>query len=274
MSDVTVSSIRPLSGYSEYHACLALQRLAWGDDFTDGVAPGLLWVVQRLGGVASGAFSEAGELLGFVFGITGVRDGGLVHWSDLLAVRPELHGRGIGRALKLHQREYLLARGVSLVQWTFEPLESRNAWLNFRLGIIVQEYIRDAYGEGASQLHRGLGTDRFVAEWRLASERVCARLAGTAPEPDVQAAASVNDVVPHHGWPRSAEPRLGLEHARLRVRIPAAIQALKAAEPALALEWRAVTRAAFEHYLARGWVVTALARDDAEVSSYLLERGR
>jgi predicted GNAT superfamily acetyltransferase len=272
VSDVIVSSIRPLSGYAEYLACVALQRLAWGEDFADGVAPGLLWVTQRLGGVASGAFSERGELLGFVFGLTGICDGQSVHWSDLLAVRPELRGRGIGRALKLHQREYLLARGVSVVHWTFDPLESRNAWLNFRLGITVREYIRDAYGEGASHLHRGLGTDRFVADWRLASERVCARLTDPAPELAAAAGAAVNDVVPSNGWPRSCEPRLNLDEDRLLVRIPANIQPLKAAEPSLALEWRAVTRAAFEHYLTRGWEVTALRRDDAQVSSYLLER--
>lgn len=272
MNDVSVRTIRPLSGYAEYDACVVLQKLAWGDDFTDGVAPGLLWVTQRLGGVAAGAFSESDELLGFVFGITGTRNGALVHWSDLLAVRPELRGRGIGRALKLHQREYLLARGVPVVQWTFEPLESRNAWLNFRLGITVREYIRDAYGEGASYLHRGLGTDRFVADWQLDSARVRAALAGTTQAPEAPPAAAVNDVALRNGWPESGAPRLGLDEGRLLVRIPAAIQPLKVAAPTLALEWRAATRAAFEHYLARGWQVTALRRDTAEVSSYVLER--
>ena len=272
MSDVPPLTIRPLSGYPEYLACVALQRLAWGDDFTDGVAPGLLWVTQRMGGVASGAFSDGGELLGFVFGITGVRAGGLVHWSDLLAVRPELRGQGIGRALKLHQRELMLAAGIPLVQWTFDPLESRNAWLNFRLGISVREYIRDAYGEGASDLHRGLGTDRFVAEWQIGSERVRTVLAGTARQPEAAPGTLVNDVAWSSGWPRSTEPHLGLGDSRLRIRIPAAIQQLKAAEPRLAREWRVLTRAAFEHYLVRGWVVTGLTREDATVSSYLLER--
>lgn len=273
MSDVTISSIRPLSGHAEYLACVALQRTAWGEDFTDTVAPGLLWVIQRIGGVASGAFTASNELVGFVFGITGFRHGRKVHWSDLLAVRPDLRGRGIGRALKLHQREFLLAAGVPVVQWTFDPLESRNAWLNFGLGITAFEYIRDAYGEGASHLHWGLGTDRLVADWQIASERVRARLAaGAGREPAVTAAPAINDVAPADGWPRSGEPRLDLEERLLRLRIPAAIQPLKAADPSLAREWRARTRTAFEHYLASGWVVTDLVRESEAVSAYLLER--
>jgi predicted GNAT superfamily acetyltransferase len=255
-----------------YLACGALHRVAWGLDFADAVPPGLLWVSQRLGGVASGAFSASGELLGFVFGITGIRNGEPVHWSDLLAVRPELRGQGIGRALKLHQRERLLLAGVPLVQWTFDPLESRNAWLNFRLGITAREYIRDAYGAGASELHRGLGTDRLVADWRIGSERVRSTLAGVAPDAMAGPASPVNDVAFSNGWPRSEEPRLGLNDERLRIRIPSAIQQLKAAEPALALEWRARTRAAFEHYLARGWEATGLQREVGRFSSYLLER--
>ena len=271
MSDVQLACIRPLSGHAEYLASVALQHAVWGEDFVDTIPPAMLWAAQRTGGVASGAFGADGELLGLVFGITGCRAGELVHWSDLLAVRPELRGRGIGRALKLHQRELLLAAGVPLVQWTFEPLESKNAWLNFRLGIIAREYIRDVYGEGASHLHRGLGTDRLVADWQIGSERVRARLDGTGGEEAISA-VSVNDVALQEGWPRSGEPRLGLDDHRLRLRIPASIQPLKAADPGLAREWREVTRAVFEHYLARGWVVTVLSRDDQQVSSYILER--
>ena len=237
------------------------------------MGPALLWVAQRTGGVASGAFSQAGELLGFVFGITGYRAGSAVHWSDMLGVRPDQRGRGIGRALKLHQRELLLGGGIRQVQWTFEPLESRNAWLNFSLGITAGEYIRDAYGEGDSALHRGLGTDRLVADWQLASERVEAAIAGAHHGPAASSAHAVNDVAcDDAGWPRCTGLRLDLDGSLLRLRIPAEIQPLKHASPALAREWRAATRAAFEHYLGRGWRAIALLREDQQVSSYLLER--
>jgi len=273
VTDASLAGIRPLSGHAEYLACVALQRTVWGEDFTEGVAPALLWVAQRTGGIVSGAFSPTRELLGFVFGITGFRAGAPVHWSDMLAVRPDQRGRGIGRALKLHQRDLLLAAGVPQVQWTFEPLESRNAWLNFSLGITASEYIRDAYGEGASELHRGLGTDRLVADWQIGSERVRGRLERGDAAPVAGSAVAVNDVVQDgSGWLHTTEPRLDLTNSRLRISIPAEIQPLKAAAPALAREWRTVTRSAFEHYLARGWCVTALIRVDARISSYLLER--
>jgi len=273
VSDSPVASIRPFSGHREYLACVVLQRTVWGEGFTEGVAPALLWVAQRTGGIASGAFSAAGELLGFVFGITGYRAGEPVHWSDMLAVRPDQRGRGIGRALKMHQRELLLAAGVARAQWTFEPLESRNAWLNFSLGVTVREYIRDAYGEGASELHRGLGTDRLVADWQLGDPRVAARMAGSQLGSEARSAPAVNDVVfDADGWPEPAAPRLDHTEAQLRIRIPADIQLLKTAAAPLARAWRAAARAAFEHYLTRGWVASALLREDSRISSYLLVR--
>ncbi|MGH7545746.1 MAG: GNAT family N-acetyltransferase, partial [Gemmatimonadota bacterium] len=110
--------LRPCETYAEYLECVALQKETWGADFTECVPAAILMVGQKIGGVTAGAFTPDGRLLGFVFGLTGTLDGRPVHWSDMLAVRREARGLGLGRQLKLHQREVLLARGVETVYWT------------------------------------------------------------------------------------------------------------------------------------------------------------
>lgn len=261
---------RPLEGHAEYRACFELQLVIWGRDFVETVAPALLWVAQRTGGIASGAFTPAGELVGFIFGITGYRDGAPVHWSDMLGVHPRFRGVGAARALKLHQRDRLLAGGVRHVQWTFDPLESRNAHLNFvRLGGTAHEYVRDAYGESDSPLHQGIGTDRLIVSWALDSERVQRRVAGNAES--ARGGERVNDVAVA-AWPRCTGTALDLAAPRLRLRIPADIQALKQARPELAREWRECTRAAFEHYFARGYGVVDFVRESEALGCYVLER--
>ena len=241
IADVT---IRPLRDHAEMEACVRLQRTTWGADFQETVPAAILWVAQETGGVASGAFAPDGTLLGFVFGISGVRGGALVHWSDMLAVHPDARGLGLGVALKLHQRELLLERGIEVVHWTFDPLEARNAHINFRrLGIVAREYLRDVYGETGSDLHAGLGTDRLLAEWRLGAPRVIARLAGARPE--------------------------SLPADAARIAVPLDIQSLKRIDPAGARELRTLTREAFEEYLGRGWIV-ADAERRADSLQYLL----
>ena len=167
--DVT---IRPLDSRGDYDACVRLQREVWGADFVDVVPATILMVSQRVGGVAAGAFDADGRLLGFVFGISGLRGGEPVHWSDMLAVRPEARGAGLGKRLKHFQRGQLLERGVRRMLWTYDPLVARNANLNLNgLGAAPVEYVVDMYGDTHSTLHAGLETDRFVVEWRLDAPR-------------------------------------------------------------------------------------------------------
>ncbi|MBI4545263.1 MAG: GNAT family N-acetyltransferase [Gemmatimonadetes bacterium] len=267
--------IRPLGTPAELRACLALQKATWGENFTELVPGALLWAVQRIGGVVAGAFDARGELAGFVFGITGVEEGRPVHWSDMLAVRPELRNQGLGRQLKLYQREVLLDRGVETVYWTFDPLESKNAYLNFaKLGILAREYLPDLYGQTDSPVHRGIGTDRLVAVWRIASERVRRRLAGEDRAPragDVANVPLVNPVRAGTGGLESADPELGYDASRVRVAIPADIQALKSQSLPLAADWREKTRASLQSYLARGYWAVELVRE-GEHSTYLLDR--
>lgn len=277
--------IRPLSGIEEYRACVALQETTWGEGFSERVPTAILKVAQLLGGVASGAWSSDGRLVGFVFGMTGVRDREIVHWSDMLAVRPEMRGRGLGQALKLHQREVLLERGVRTAFWTFDPLRARNAHLNFaRLGAVADDYRRDMYGETDSPLHRGVGTDRLVARWAMDSPRVTARIAESETsatrampsESEVSSApSSVPAVVDRDpeavGLPRPTGPELSRSERRLRIVVPPDLGRVLAEAPELARRWREVTRDAFESYLSRGWEVREFFRDP-RAPAYLLEK--
>lgn len=277
--------IRPFASIDEYRACVELQEETWGRGFSERVPPAILKVAQILGGVASGAYDADGVLVGFVFGITGLREGELAHWSDMLAVRRELRDSGLGTRLKAYQRDEVLARGVTTMYWTFDPLQSRNAHVNFnKLGIVVREYAENMYGETDSPLHRGVGTDRFVALWLLASERVAARLGRALGEasPDDQADAEaralaaapvVLDAVTGVGHPAPGPFELDRSDEALAVRIPSDIGGIMADDMELARAWRAATRATFRHYLERGWEVSGFARG-APASTYLVTRIR
>lgn len=209
--------------------------------------------------MAVGAYDPRGRLLGFVFGITGIRQGRPVHWSHMLAVRKSARGAGLGKRLKAYQRELLLEAGVEVAYWTFDPLEARNANLNINaLGAEPVEYVPDMYGDDTgSELHRGLGTDRLVVRWKLGDSRVQTLLAGqgSAPEPSGSEAPVVGaEVIGGMSVPAESElPEL----PAVRVEIPEDIQRVKAESVELARAWRRTTRRAFLRYLSRGWRVSA-----------------
>ena len=263
--------IRQLRSHEEFAACVALQHETWGADFSERVPAAILKVSQRIGGVTAGAFDAQERLVGFVFGMTGVENGRLVHWSDMLAVRPELRNRGIGRRLKEFQRDTLLGRGVGVIYWTFDPLVARNAHLNLnRLGVQVAEYVIDMYGSDTdSALHRGLGTDRFVVAWRIAEPaRSVRRAAGASPTPPATRTARVLNASAGDGVP--AIPRLpdGPAEATLRVEIPLEIDRVQEASLTLAGRWRAATRAALTWGLENGYRVDGFYRDDQAARGY------
>ena len=269
--------LRRFSSLADYQACVALQQQTWGEEFSELVPVSILKISQRIGGVAAGAFDEQGELLGFVFGISGLENGRLVHWSDMLAVRREARGRGIGQRLKHFQRALLLELGVERVYWTFDPLVARNAHLNLnRLGARVQEYVSDMYGYTESRLHRGLGTDRFIVAWQIAGDGAASdgQALGDGDAPSARAGASplVNQFPGADGG-SPASGSAAPDDAVVRVAIPSDIERVQRTSLAEAAEWRASTRAAFETYLGRGYRVSGFHRDPAaELSFYLLSR--
>lgn len=267
--------IRPLEGEAELRACVELQEETWGPGFDERAPATILRIAQRVGGIASGAFDGDGRLAGFVFGITGVEDGRLVHWSDMLAIRPDLRDRGLGEALKRHQRDELLKVGVEEVLWTFDPLEARNARLNLsRLGAISREYLRDYYGEGLSPLHAGIGTDRLLVRWRIGSDRVRRRLAGRTEPPTQVACADAERVLDVSIGPTFPSPNgeMGRPCAPIvTIAVPSDIQRMKTQDLALAQEWRRAVRAAFEACFAAGYEAVELVREDDRVARYVLE---
>lgn len=243
--------VRRVETLAEYEQCLAIQVETWGADFRELVPPTILLVAQKLGGVCAGAFAADGRMLGFVFGMTGLRDGKLAHWSDMLAVRPEARGAHLGEHLKNYQRELVRAVGVETMYWTFDPLVARNAHLNInRLGTSVVEYVPDMYGTTTgSPLHGSLPTDRFVVAWdmiRDAASRVEPSRPGLLVNPSM-----TNGVPAVNGCPDAPV---------VRIAVPRDADAEPTERRSI---WRAVTREALTHYLARGYDVVGFRRGSA-----------
>lgn len=276
LNDPGEITFRRLASSADYEACVELQKATWGPE-SETVPLSILKITQKAGGVSAGAFAADGRLLGFVYGITGVRDGEIIHWSHMLGVAPEARDLGLGTRLKLYQRELLLPLGVQRVEWTYEPLEARNAHLNLnRLGAEVAEYVREMYeGEMGSELARGIGTDRFIVAWKIGGDRVARRLAEGPPDmgelarryggaPLLGPETVETGVLPPLSRPgrggrgvreRDQDPPL------VRVEIPENLQALKAEDLDRAVAFRASTRRAFESYLGRGYQVEAFCRE-------------
>jgi len=261
--------IRPLATHAEREACVELQRETWGRDFTELVPPSLLFAVQKIGGIVAGAFDPAGRMLGFVFGFTGTERGKLVHWSDMVAVRADAQGRGIGPALKAWQKDAVRRLGVSVMYWTCDPLVAKNAHLNFNhYGVRVVEYVRDLYGsETHSPLHRGVGTDRFIVAWDL--ER-----AGPPPRPGpALLAAPIVNPGAAAGAAGDPERFAAAPPPALRIEIPEDIARVQDASLDLAGRWRETSRRALLWCLVHGYRVAGFAREAAaDRGHYLLER--
>ena len=198
--------IRICQGLEELRACVAVQKEVW--NFTDAeLVPLRMFVVaEKVGGQVMGAFA-GGEMVGFALSVPGTRSGKVYLHSHMLAVRADHRNGGLGRKLKLFQREEALSRGIELIEWTFDPLEIKNAYLNIeRLGAIARRYNLNQYGITSSPLQGGLPSDRLIAEWWLKSKRVETLLSvGNRPSFTVEAAVAVPGQI--YEWKAAEETR-------------------------------------------------------------------
>jgi predicted GNAT superfamily acetyltransferase len=219
-------------------------------------------------------------MVGLLFGFVGRnRDGRFKHCSHQMGVLKEYRGRGVGEQLKARQRELVLAQGLDLVTWTYDPLENANAYLNIhKLGAVCRTYLRNVYGELRDALNQGLPTDRFEVDWWIGSERVARQLAGEWPRPitaiDYRVPLVNATSLTSAGWPEAAGWRQ-LAEGTVLVEVPTNFQQLKAADPRLARAWRSQTRAIFEHYFGAGYQAVDFGQTtdgDRRRSFYVLER--
>jgi predicted GNAT superfamily acetyltransferase len=167
--------IRHCSSVAEFAECVRIEHAIWGESVA--VPVPIFVVAQHSGGQVVGAFQN-GKMMGFTLAFTALRAQKLFLHSHIAGVLPAYRDRGVGRSLKLFQRQDALKRGIDLIEWTFDPLDLKNAYFNFtRLGAIARRYIPNCYGVTESPLHAGLPTDRLIAEWWLSSDRVKSVLA-------------------------------------------------------------------------------------------------
>jgi predicted GNAT superfamily acetyltransferase len=271
--------IRPIKTEDEYHAVERLQREIWGMQDIEIIAFDILMTAHRNGGVMLGAFDiveNEERMVGFVFGFIGLTtDGRMKHCSHIAGALPGYRDRGVGYSLKLKQREIVMAQGIDLITWTFDPLESRNARFNFhKLGATCGVYLRNLYGAMRDKLNAGLPSDRFQVDWLIASPRVEAKLRGKTEVSSVSALMAEGLPLANttlDGEPIRPSEETMIEGRRILIQIPSDFQNLKAADGNLALEWRLRTRALFEEAFAKGYVVTDLLVEGGR-SYYLLDR--
>jgi len=174
-------SVKPCHKHEEFAACVSLQKQIWG--YADHeVYPLRLFInLAKIGGHVLGAFTPEGQVVGFVASMPAWHGRRRYFHSLSLGVMPEHENRGLGKALKLAQREDAIRRGLNCIEWTFDPLKAKNAFFNIeRLGAIARRYLTDHYGPVESRLQQGLPTDRLIAEWWLESPRVIRKITGKA----------------------------------------------------------------------------------------------
>ena len=236
--------VRHCRTLEEFEACLQIERTVWAAADIDLVPLPIFVVMAHTGGQVLGAF-DGGRMVGFTLAFPAYQNGRLLLHSHMTAVVEGYRDKGVGRRLKLFQREDALSRGIELVEWTFDPLELKNAYFNLeRLGAVVREFLPNAYGITTSPLHAGMPTDRLMAQWWLRSRRVEERVAA-APK-------------------RERSSRLE------RIAVPRNIGELKETKPEEAIRVQASVRRQFLEWLGRGYVVTGIEMGE-EAGTYLLE---
>lgn len=258
--------IRPIDTIDECRRLEQLQMVVWGGGELTAMPDHLLITVAKNGGVLLGAY-DGEQMIGFVMGFLGLtKEGKLKHCSHMAGVVPSLQNKNLGYQLKMAQRDAVLKQGVDLITWTFDPLESRNARLNFhKLGVVCNRFMRNVYGDMTDDLNAGLPSDRFEVAWHLKSPQVAARADGQWQAREVAVLREKTAVIS----PLTYTGTLPTKSSFL-LEIPANFQAVKQGDMALAKQWRYKLRAIFEDLFANGFLATDLLFS-GEHSYYLIE---
>jgi predicted GNAT superfamily acetyltransferase len=272
---------RPLSSVNEIRKVVRLQESVWGQE----TITSLTQMVAAIhhGGCVIGAF-DGERLVGFCYGFPGFRNGQAYLVSHMLAIEPEYRDQGIGFRLKLEQRTWALAQGYPVITWTFDPLETRNAYLNLsKLGGYARTYQEDYYGELSGELNRGLPTDRFVVEWELNSPRVLEAIAGDrhdANDPGDEdlvkerlERVTILNVSPGASHPVPLDRIEIPDQAKeFLLPIPRNIHTIKKENMELARQWRFAVRHVAKEAFTRGYRAVALLHSNGPVESYVFRK--
>jgi predicted GNAT superfamily acetyltransferase len=263
MSRVRISTV------TDPESCRAIedvQREVWGQPERAVVPAEQVRAVVHNGGMLMLAHDDD-ALVGFCYAFVGLDDRHPILCSHMLAVRPVARGRGIGKALKMAQREFARERGFAKVTWTFDPLQARNGYINLsRLGAYARRYFVDHYGAMEDEINRGMPTDRLLAEWPVTAEPPSAWPAWDAPW-ILPGSGEGSAVVPGELQREHLHGEVGL------VAVPADIEAVRRADPPLHHRWRLALRTALQEAFAAGFVAIAMDRDaETGLAAYVLRR--
>ena len=273
-------AIRRLEHFPEFRDVEELQKEVWGFEDRDVIPFVQLVSAHQAGGLVIGAF-DGDVLVGFAYGFLGYVAGASVLHSEMLAVKDGYRNLGIGYKLKLAQREHLLAQATThRITWTFDPLQSRNAYFNFaKLGVLADQYKINFYGEATSSFLHSNGTDRLWVSWLLDSQRVKQRidnsLPGVAPSA-LEGIAPLIRIGPDLSPQRNSSAS-GQKKNRVLIEVPGDIDALQQSSPMLAQQWREATRRAFSETIAAGYLVEEFYRQNrngVKLGVYLLKIGK
>lgn len=279
----TAITIRDLDSFADLQQVEALEKEVWQLSDLDTTPLTLTIATKAAGSIWLGAFDDD-KLVGFAFGFPALEHGRLGMHSHMLAVQAQYRDLDLGYKLKLAQRERALAIRagdcrVTEMTWTFDPLQSKNAHLNFaKLGVVAETYKVDFYGPGTSSVLHQNGTDRLWVKWPLASRRVQERLQGRSPRAEMlDALKTLTPLVQFNGdgKPVSNDLQAALRRQRIAIEVPSDITFVEKKDPSLAREWRLHTRWAFTEALQAGFLVAEFCRTirgQQGPGAYLLEK--
>jgi len=269
-------AIREIQEHAEMRAVEALQKEVWGLPDVDVVPLTQLVAAREAGGVLIGAF-DGSTLAGFIYGFPSFERGLVAHHSHMLGVKPGYRNYDLGRRLKLAQREHVVAQGIDLMTWTFDPLQSLNAYFNFsKLGVLSDRYLLNFYGEDAASFLHQTGTDRLWVSWLVSTGRVKRRINERNRNAFLDLDMPLVQVATD-GSPRRNDPGEGLRRQYTSIEIPAEINSLQEHRPEIASRWREETRWAFTEAFKAGYTVAEFVREtrcEQRVGRYVLSKGQ